>query len=375
VVVDSHVTTDASNGGVRGNGLWWASIVVAALGYAWARAVFTHEYSAVPWKRLLAMDAPLPFGHRVLIPWLAGPFVDAGISAGWVFGVVEAVAFVVVVGFSASAATQWLSGPRARVAAAMTGAMLPLVYVLPRKWPLLYPWDGPALAVLAVGVWAATRRRYWIVLLVAVVGALNRETALLVALVVLAMAAHDPEQRPVAVAWAQLIIAAVLATRLVVAMALPDNPGPPIHWTIGGRGEYRVFSNLRYLAAPRHWPWLVVYVGLLPLAWPWVRRRVPGQLHRTALVGATFFAASMLVANVYEPRAWGESVYLVGFAVAVGACRGTQPHVDDTEADGPPWLRRIDQLTLVAVALGFAVFVLALDAWHFLPVAQWPMPR
>lgn len=366
---------------VAGAAVWLLVVLGSSVAYAVARASYTHEYSAVPWKRLLALEAPLPFGHRVLVPWLAQPVVAAGVSPQLVFGVVEAVAFALVLGFTAATLAVWLSKRRARAAALMIGVALVLVYVAPRRWPLLYPWDGPALAVLAVSLWAAVRRHYWLALAVTVLGAFNRETAVLVPFFVVALCVHDSRERPVAIAWAQLMLAGFIVARLIVMLLLPDNPGPPLHFTIGG-GEYRVESNLRWLAKARNWPWLLVYLGVLVPVWPVVHRRVPGPLHRVALLGAAFLVASMVVANVYEPRAWGEGVYLICVAVTVGALSpkpisrcGSAARRRSLPPVPQRWLANLDRYSLVALLLGFAAFVVTLRAWRFLPVAQWPMPH
>lgn len=351
---------------------WWVAGLLAALGYAWLRSVYTHEYSAVPWRRLLALNAPLPFGHRVLVPWLVGPWVERGIPVRHLFAAVEALSYAAVVWLTVASTRRWLSTTRARWAGVLVGAVLPLVYVAPRHWPLHYPWDGPALVVLAAAVWASGRHRYWIAWVVATIGALNRETAILVPLIVVAVGIEDRQQRPIALAWAQLIVGSVIVVRVAVAVLLPDNPGPPLHWTIGA-GEYRVFSNLRWLANVRHWPSLVVYLGVLPLAWPVVRRAVPTSLRRVAMVGVAYFVGAMLVANVYEPRAWGESVLLVSIGAAVGLLRPRRDLTSST-ADVPRWLRQLDRFAVPALLLGFAAFVLALTRWSFLPVAQWPPP-
>lgn len=348
---------------------WIAIVAIGGVVYAGLRAAFTHEYSAAPWSKLLAFEAPLPFGHRVLVPWLVRPLVDAGRSPADVFAIVEGIAFAVVLLATAGALEHWLPRRRARIAAALVGVILPLVYVLPRKWPLLYPWDGAALAVLAVAVWAMVRGRFGVACVAAAVGAFNRETALLVVPLLLALHVHDPSRRRTAWAWAELTLALVILARIAIGVLLPDNPGPPLHFTIG-RGGYRVLNNLHWLAKPAHWGWLVAYIGVAPLAWPLLARRIPGPLHRVALVGLAYFFSALVVANIYEPRAWGESVYLVSLAVVVGVLGGAAPRPQP-----PRWLALLDRWAAPAMLLAFAVFVALLSAYRFLPVAQWPMPK
>lgn len=346
-------------------------MLACAVAYACARARWTHEYSAVPWRRLLALEAPLPFGHRVLIPWLSRPIVEAGVDPGVVFGVVEAISFAVVLGATAATLQRWVSRTRARLGALLLGVALVFVYIVPRTWPLQYPWDGPAIAVLALGWWALLHEHYRLALVLTAIGAANRETAVLLPAIALVLALDGGPDRGRILGWAQLMLAAAIAMRVGVAMLLPENPGPALHWTIG-RGEYRVLSNLRWVAKARHWPWLLLYLGVLPLAWPLVAPKIPAGLRRVARLGVVLWLASMLVANVYEPRAWGEAVYLMSVGTLVGLLspKGNQ-------GGGPSellWLRRVDRWALPLALVGFVAFVLAMRAWAFVPIAQWPMP-
>lgn len=354
------------------------ALVVAAVGLAWAHLAFTREYGPASFAKLLALQAPLPFGHRVLIPWLARPLVDAGVAVRHVFAVVDAVSIAAVLWSVPAALRTWLGARRADVLAVLLVLFFALVYVVPRRWPLFYPWDMPALAVVSLGLLAVLRRRFGLATLLTFVGALNRETAILVP--ACALAVHVDTQGPARRelwAWLRAMVGLYLVARLGVALALPDNPGPPLHFTIG-KGGYRVESNLAWFRQARHLAWLPVYLGGLPLLWPAVARRVPRALHRVGLVGLAWFLASMIVANVYEPRAYGESLLLMAAAAACGLLRPRQD--PDPAATRPgdstsdPRLARLDRYAAPLLFIAFGVFVWALRQWRFLPVAQWPMP-
>ena len=59
----------------------------------------------------------------------------------------------------------------------------------------------------------------------------------------------------------------------------------------------------------------------LPLAWVLLWRRIGSDHRRLALVALAWFAGLMLVANIYEPRVYGELLVLLYVPAAAAACR------------------------------------------------------
>ena len=70
-----------------------ALALVAAI-WAWLRISLNREYGPASWQTLIELRAPLPFGHRVLVPALLRPLVDAGVSIPWAFGLSEWLATI-----------------------------------------------------------------------------------------------------------------------------------------------------------------------------------------------------------------------------------------------------------------------------------------
>ena len=116
------------------------------------------------------------------------------------------------------------------------------------------------------------------------------------------------------------LAAAVAAGRLAVAWALPDNPGPALHFFLG-RDTPRWQHNLEWLADPLHWLWLPTYFALLPVAWALLWRELEPAHRRLGLVALAYFAGLMLVANIYEPRVYGELLVLLYVPAAAALCR------------------------------------------------------
>ncbi|MCA9708304.1 MAG: hypothetical protein KDK70_20805 [Myxococcales bacterium] len=357
---------------------WWAVIVVLAAGYAALRLTMNEQYKVAPWAALVELRAPLPFGHRVLMPLATRPLLAAGASLPLALGVLEAVSAAMLAG-----AVAWVLrprlGPRPSMAAGAALLMLlPWLFLLPHRWPIFYPWDTPGMALLVLGLGAIERDRLGTALVVTALAALNRESALVLPVAAVALA---PAEAPVrrTLAGAAGLLAVALTARVAVTVALPDNPGPPLHFTVGD-GGYRVLANLRWLASPLHALVTLPSLGAWPLLWPCLAGRVDARWRRLWLLAWLQTAGLLVVANIYEPRAFGEVLVLAYLPTAFGLARwlGLAPAIPEPaipEPASPRWLRALDRHGAWLVALGFVLFVLALWRWSFLPVAQWPMPR
>lgn len=344
---------------------WTAIFVAAAIGWAALRLHLGEEYRHAPWARLVDLTAPRPFGHRVLVPLVVRGPVAAGMSIPAAFGVVEALAaFGLLVGLRFTLLARHPPWRACASALAILG-LLTLVYVAPRIWPIFYPWDTPALAMLAGTTAAAVHKREGLALALAIVGALDRESAILVPLVYVALRLPERDDPRGLLAWAAGALGAVMLVRLAISLALPDNPGPPVHFTVHER--YRLLENLRWMAAPSHWPRLVIWGGFAVLAWPWLGRRAGWPWRRLALPAALWACASMVAANVYEPRAFGEAILLLLVVFAMGPASQGEPR--------PPALVALDRYGVPLVLLGLLAFAAVLARWPLLPVAQWPMPK
>lgn len=300
-----------------------AALTLLAASWAALRLQFNGEYKGAPWAEILGLSAPLPFGHRVLVPLLARPLLAL---TGWplalVWGVFEA----------AAALALWLAlraALRPHVPARWdmflaTGffALLPLPLLLRHKWAVFYPWDTPAMAFVAGGLALVQARRFGAAALLCAVAALNRETAALIPAAALALHLGRPalpRLRALAGPVLAMVAACVLA-RVAVAWALPDNPGKSLHFAIG-RDTPRWLHNLEWLGDPVHWLWLPAYFAFLPVAWALLWREISGAHRRLGLVALAYFAALMAVANIYEPRVYGEILVLLYVPAAAALCR------------------------------------------------------
>lgn len=315
-----------------------AALALLAAAYAALRLQMNGEYKGAPWAAIADFTAPLPFGHRPLVPLVAWPLRALG---DWplalVWGLLEAGA-AIALWLAVRAALRPLVPARWDMfLATCFFALLPPLFLLRHKWAVFYPWDTPAMAFTAAGLALVAARRFAAAAALCFVAALNRESAALIPIAALALHAGADPGAPVsslnkrirALAGPVLaMLAACALARLAVAWALPDNPGAALHFALG-KDTPRWRHNLQWLGEPVHWLWLPTYFALLPLAWALLWRSIPRPYARLGLVALAYFAALMFVANIYEPRVYGEILVLLYIPAAAALCR---------------WLRAADTL-------------------------------
>lgn len=339
-----------------------AVLGVAFVAAIWAvlRLAMNREYGPASWAALVEQRAPLPFGHRVLVPLLARPWVDAGVPVAWVFGVSEWLATMVLIWALARALGRDL-GPRpAALGAVLVLPVLALPMLLAHRWNVFYPWDTWAMVAIVLVVDAIRRDRMGVACAVVFVAAFNRESIALAPLFAIVLRLETRTLRTT-IAWAVWMAFAYAAARGIVAMLVPDVRGQALHLWLGD--ESRAAANLRWLAEPRNAALWLGSVAALPLFWWIVRRDAPRdlvRLHVPALVGLVGLLA---VANAYEPRVYGELVVLAWLVVWTGAWQWatvTPPCAGTTSG----WIRVFDRFAGFAVALAAVAAALWVAGVH-----------
>jgi hypothetical protein len=344
---------------------WWMLVVALAVGWAVLRLAMNREFRDAPWSALLALEARLPFGHRVLVPLLARPLVDRGLDVRIAWGGFETLATVALVLLLARVFEGRMHERAARLLAACVLGVLSFAYLLPHRWSIFYPWDTPAMAFVVAGVVLVLERRFAAACAITAIAALNRESAVLVPACTVVLWLHDEGIRRRALPWAGLMGVVYASVRWGVAIGLPDNRGASLHTALDGR--YRLFNNLEWLADPAHAVTFVGSLGFVPLLWLAVHRHVPSDLQRLQVPALAALLGLMVVANVYEPRAFGE-VIVLGW-IAVGTALGRWLHEEiPPPSPRPSWLALFDRLAAPAVLILGAAFTVALHRWSFLPL-------
>ena len=328
---------------------WLLRMLLAAVFVA-MRLKFNREYNGASWQALVEGTAPLPFGHRVLVPWLVRPWVEAGGSIRSAFAVTEWLSTLAAVAGAEAALRGWLRASEARLAALALLPLLGLVFLLPFRWPIFYPWDVLAIACVLWGVALARSRRHGALVLLAGVGALNRESAILLPFITVALLVDAPHRKE-ALRSASLQLVAVVLARLGIGALRPISRGGAVDLTVDGMA--RIDHNLQWLASATNALAIVGAFGALPVVWIAVRRFIPVALRRLEWVVIPCMAGLLVVANVYEPRAWGEPLALLFVGVVVG---GVHLLRETPTEDSASWWQRwmtptVLVCSIVAVAL------------------------
>ena len=159
--------------------------------------------------------------------------------------------------------------------------------------------------------------------------ALNRESAALIPVAALALHfrpvpkdSPKPPLRQLLLRTLGLILAVALP-RLLFGTILKNNPGEPLQFFVDTTP--RLLANLAWLESPAHWLLLPAYLGFIPLAWALLTPTIPTHLRRLGWLALAYIGALLWVANIDEPRVYGEAMVLLYLPAAVGLQRWLQP--------------------------------------------------
>jgi hypothetical protein len=336
-----------------------AAFAIVAAGWAVVRLAMNRQYGPASWQMLIELRAPLPFGHRVLVPLLVRPFVDAGVPIGWAFTVTEWLGTFALLVVLRRALARDLPARAALLGTFGVLGMLSFALLLAHRWPIFYPWDAWAMVAIVAALDAIRRDRLALATAIVVVGAWNRESVALVPLLGLALRLEHAPLRPT-IAWAVLTMLAYAASRWAIRFVVPEAHGAALHVWLGD--ELRVLHNLRWLSDVRNQLQWWTSVAFLPLAWFAVRRHVPRDLQRTHVVALFGLGGLLVVANAYEPRVYAELIVLAWCAVFTGAWRWATGEPSSPRATG--WIGAFDRsaaLVSLAIAVGVAFVLLGAE--------------
>lgn len=324
----------------------WLGVAIVAACWAVLRLAMNREYAQASFTALVELRAPLPFGHRVLVPLLVRPFVDAGVTVTWAFGVSEWLATIALVVALMRALGRDLPSRAAALGAVLVLPILALPMLLAHRWNVFYPWDTWAMVAIVLVIDAIRRDRMALACVIVFVGGFNRESIALAPLLAIVLRLHSGTMRTT-LAWAVWMVFAYAAARGLVAMTVPAR-GEPLHVWLGD--EFRLAANLRWLSDPGHLAQWLGSIAVLPLLWWSVREHAPRDLVRTHTVVLVAILGLFVVANVYEPRVYGELVVLAWWVGWTGAWRWATGIAIESH-DRPPWIAAFDRWAAIAIAL------------------------
>ena len=308
----------------RGEGLYFVLLGLIALCYTALRYTFNPEFDDTFYQKIYDFIAPAPFGKRILIALLAHPLVNCGFSVARAFQFWEVVsAFCLFAGlyrvFSLQVEKSW-----AKVMGAGFALILPPVFLLRNTFPYRFPWDTPAMAVLAWGAFFLLRGQWGRACVLMIFATLNRESAILIPLLFGVMYFDRLPLRKLLLVGTALV-AIYAAVSWAVSLTLGDNLsyyGPNSLASLHKYGKWRLFINLAWLNySIRNYLVLLATLGGLPLVFLAFLRWIPAHLRGFGLVALFYFELLACVGNLYESRIFGEIATLLYIPAALGGGR------------------------------------------------------
>lgn len=256
-----------------------------------------------------ASSASLRAGNGVFTQALFAPFVLSLVS----FAV--ASIFVVLL-YRAASRERRLGQLVAPVFLVLTIA----TYVVRPTARLYYPYDMPALAFFAAGLFFLYRRQFWPLLAVVLVGTFNRETTLFLIVIFVLDALSEPslqlaasagKRLPKYVPWLQaaFLVAAWVGVRLYLRHLYGGNDRTEDH--------LRVLENLHRFK-PSLLPSILNICGyMLPVVFLLRQRLRDRRLAAWLLVAPIWIACMFLVGVLSESRIYGELLPLTAVAAVL----------------------------------------------------------
>ncbi len=329
-----------------------ALLLLVSFSYANMRLAMNREFEDARWQQLLDMTAPRPYVGRLLIPRILHLWqICTSVTFPTMFLTIETLAALGLI-LGVAATLQQFIGFRAGVLAALVLILsMAIPFMLQHRWPIYYPYDTPSMAFIAWGLWAAVRRRPVTLSILTFMAALNRESAVLLPLI--AVAVWLPESTWI---WAlRRTLPAFLSlgvSRLLVWTWTRGLKGPTVSLFVGGRPRFvnnadwfnsgapppgsvlNMPSTFHSLLNPFQ---VFLFVLGLPLAYLVFQRYIPIGLRLIRIPLAISFFGLMFVGNVYEPRIFAEIIVALFIPVTVGAlawARGDEES-DRARAEAP----------------------------------------
>ena len=180
---------------------------------------------------------------------------------------------------------------------------------------LFYPYDTPALVFTILGLHLSLQKEWsWLYLLM-VVATLNRESSLLILLMVpaLYLGSESSWQKPT------LVLGLVyLATRYIVSNLLEDKAGVVMEYANQKSGYPHLTENIYFLLQKNYWLWLMNEFVFFPVIWLVLNHYIPRNLLRLRFVAYAYIIGLFIVGNITEARIWGEAVIILYLPILLG---------------------------------------------------------
>jgi len=301
--------------------------VALIMSYAYLHMRLTGMYFRVPLDSFLQLTTPLPFAQRVLVPaivhflspWLNLPVDDLFFLLELVFTALLFVAMLQLLQLE-------FDDKSAQILTWLFFLLMPLISVVNYNYTrhnglcaFYYPYDTSTLFFMTVGYRYCLEARWWPFTLWLVFATVNRETSIL--LILLIPALHGaPVLRQSVVAWSLLAYA---ATRCALYGLLHAQQG---QWAcyLDQSSATLFLSNLHWLFVEDNALLFLYCLACLPLFWFVFLDYIPVRYRAVRYVVLVHVLCLLMMGHFKESRIFGESVVLLYLPVCLGVSRWLQ---------------------------------------------------
>jgi len=309
--------------------------IAAALiiSYAYLHMRLTGLYVLVPFEAFVQLTTPLPFAQRMLVPAIAhvlAPWLN--LSAFELFFLLEVVFTGLLFVSMFQLLQREFDEKPAYFLTWLFFLLLPLVSVINYRWsrfngvcPFYYPYDTSTLFFMTVGYRYCLQARWLSLALWLVLATFNRETSILLILLMPALHGLSVFKQPTAA----LPLLAYCLTRGVLYVVLQDNEGLWLEFFRVDRSCSLLATNLRWLLTEENVLMFIYCFACLPLYWFAFIDYIPLRYRAVRYVVLVHVISLLLVGVFPEARIFGESVVLMYLPICVAMSRwlhGQEPY-------------------------------------------------
>lgn len=299
--------------------LYFLSAITVSYLFMKLRFILNGEYGPASLSALANNTAFKPAQYRVLIPWIArsiyGLVPQGHYSLRGIYQTLEVFSlFFLIVSFRYYIS---LFIKERRVSALLSLALifiLPFNFLLPRFIPIYYPYDTPAILFFVLGLNAIYEKKWLWFYPVFIAATLNKESACFLTMVFL-ITSWNKEKPKVILLHYLAQVAIWLSIKAVLTYLFRNNSGPSLGEFyqykdgIYNTGITSLSLNIAFLSHARNWPFFLSNMGFTWALTIFYFRLIRDDfVKKTVFIAIPFFIVTMLMANIYEMRVFGELI-------------------------------------------------------------------
>ena len=253
----------------------------------------------------LTQDKPPRFAHGVMSAQLVTVFLIAAVSMFIIIYLTRASIGLLA---GKTSAIRWI--------APVTVYMCCYQYLLTPQIRAQFPYDVPAVAVFALGIYAILAKQRCLYYPVFVLGTFNRETTLFLPMLFVILALDESVPLLTALKRMSVWRYAEAAVQFVAWAGIVHWCNVTTHAVLGP--TWAVPQNLHFIASPMHWSTLLSIYGFLWIPYVIFFRRIGNvNMQRVALLLPLWFIAMFWKADLLEIRVESEWVPYLAICLAL----------------------------------------------------------